>query len=494
MLIVVLSAVLLAGMLLTGGVIIYILMDQHENSLREYAVLGLFCAILTMLSYYAELNIPGFAAKIDAVKFGYLGRVYVNPILLMLAARYYGARISKPMQALLYVIPTLTLAAVFRCEASGIYYKSVSLGENGLLAVDPGPLYYIYMGYNTVLAMGYIGFCLYQRRGLSWREKSSNTLLLFACLIPFLSLLAYLAGWTDGLDVSSVGVMIGALLIALAIFRFGLLNKDEMLQNMATGLVFLDNDFRLIYANRTALRILPALSDKRISGNTDLSPLCTEQFASIEVGSTTYQRQITEWSSGDGQHGKLLTFDDVTEIRARLNRDAMTGLYNHATFYPMLDQAMKHTAQSGAKLAVSIADIDSFKRINDNFGHANGDVILIQLAAALQRICGEKGDVFRYGGEEFAVIFHCGFQEAERIMQTALETFSAMDFDFLPYHVTFSYGSAEHNGQENSVMLFDRADQLMYTRKRAFHQREDAKRAAAEDQEAEQEPEMAAAQ
>ena len=92
---VILSGILIVGLALTGASVIMILTDQHETSLREFAILGLFCSILIMLSYYVELNTPGFAAKVDAVKFGYVGRVFVNPLLLMLAVRYYEAKETK---------------------------------------------------------------------------------------------------------------------------------------------------------------------------------------------------------------------------------------------------------------------------------------------------------------------------------------------------------------------------------------------------------------
>ena len=90
----------------------------------------------------------------------------------------------------------------------------------------------------------------------------------------------------------------------------------------------------------------------------------------------------------------------------------------------------------------------------------------------LTEVCGNYGDVFRYGGEEFAVIFNCGSKRAEKIMQEALDRFSQLQFEFMTGHVTFSFGTAEYNGSETSVMLFDRADQIMYTRKRQLHERE----------------------
>lgn len=123
---VIMSTLLIAGLALTGGAVILILTDHHESSLREYAILGLFCSILIMLSYYVELNTPGIAAKIDAVKFGYIGRVFINPLLLMLAVRYYDTKVGRLWQFLLYLIPVITLYLVFNFERSDLYYEAVA--------------------------------------------------------------------------------------------------------------------------------------------------------------------------------------------------------------------------------------------------------------------------------------------------------------------------------------------------------------------------------
>lgn len=466
------SALLLVGLICTGAFVIVILMDHRDNGCRDFAVLGLFCAALMLLSYFVEINTPGLEVRLMAIKFGYVGRVFVHPMLLMLVTRYYDLKIPKVLQGMLYLIPIITLCLVFTCDTNPLYYKTVTIRQDGLLVIEPGPFYMVYMGYTAALALIYLMFCLTQRMTLTRKEKRTNTWLILACLIPFFTLIIYLAGWTSGFDTSSLGVMIGSIIVGLAIFRYDLLDKDEMLQSMATGLVFLDSDNHLVYANHAARNILPILNEQTRTNRKDLSVLCSDEFSSLQVGTAIYQRRMDEWSTGDGQHGKLITFDDITEIRARLNRDAMTGLLNHATFYPMLDEAMSVSAEHDSALSVSIADIDSFKRINDTYGHANGDIILTSLADILTEICGPYGDVFRYGGEEFAVIFTKRHDEAERIMHMALERFSGTAFSFMEQRVTFSYGTAEYDGKESSVTLFDRADQIMYTRKRALHERE----------------------
>lgn len=475
----IMSALLIIGLIVTGYTTVSILMDPHDNALREFAVLGLFCSILIMISYYTELNTPGFAAKVDAVKFGYIGRVFVNPMLLMLIFRYYGKKVGRIWQILLYVIPVITLIAVFRCDISRAYYANIMLSPAGLLLIEPGPVYYLYMSYNIVLALVYLTFCLYQRAELTDRDRVNNTILITACLAPLLLLMMYLSGWTNGYDVSSLGVMLSAMLIALSVFRYGLLNKEEMLDNMATGLVFLDSDAKLVYANKKAEQIIPALTLPAIRTRTqDLSQLCEPEFIAIRAGSATYERRITQWRSEEGSHGKLLTFNDITEIHERLSSDAMTGLYNHAAFYPKLHEALSEQADSKQPVTVAIADIDSFKQINDTYGHANGDTVLISLAETLHRICGEYGSVFRYGGEEFAVIFRGDFALAERVMEQAHTAFTKTAFPFLQKAVTFSFGCAEFNGTESAETLFNRADQLMYTRKKKRHAAKKASSAA----------------
>ena len=467
----VISVILLIGCVLNGAVVLVILIKQQDTALREFAVLGLFCSLLCLLSYNTGLTTPDFYAKITALKFEYLGKVFVNPLLLLMVLRFYESRISPLIQGLIFSIPVTVLVLVFTCEQNRLYYSGLSLSEEGLLQIQPGPFYYVFMCYNTILSLTCLGFCLYHRAGLRKREKQNNSILLAACLIPFLSLLIYLAGLSHGFDISNIGIMLSALLISYSIFRYGLLNKEEMLQSMTTGLIFLDNDNHLIYANRAAKQMIPLLGSRN-SYTIDFGQLCEPEFAAVEIGETSYQRKITDWSSGEGQHGKLLTFEDITEIRARLNLDAMTGLLNHAAFYPMLDELMDKSKQTHSPLTVSIADIDSFKNINDTYGHASGDRILITLSDILQETCGSLGDVFRYGGEEFAVIFQCDLKTAEHTMQSALEKFSSEKFEFMTHQVTFSYGSAQYDRSENSVMLFDRADRIMYSRKKAFHERE----------------------
>lgn len=91
------------------------------------------------------------------------------------------------------------------------------------------------------------------------------------------------------------------------------------------------------------------------------------------------------------------------ELHKAATRDGLTGLLNRSEFARLANRALENAAQSHSDVAMLLLDMDHFKRINDTFGHAVGDQVLVAGAHAVTR-CLRSDDLFcRYGGEEFAV-------------------------------------------------------------------------------------------
>jgi diguanylate cyclase (GGDEF)-like protein/PAS domain S-box-containing protein len=119
-----------------------------------------------------------------------------------------------------------------------------------------------------------------------------------------------------------------------------------------------------------------------------------------------------------GPTGVIATIEDVTEqveARAELkaaeermrhlaNHDSLTGLPNRAALLDELDRAVSRQERSGAGLAVLFCDLDGFKPVNDRFGHADGDTVLVEVAARLRAVVREADFVARLGGDEFVVL------------------------------------------------------------------------------------------
>jgi diguanylate cyclase (GGDEF)-like protein len=146
----------------------------------------------------------------------------------------------------------------------------------------------------------------------------------------------------------------------------------------------------------------------------------------------------------------------------RLSRtDPMTGLGNRRAFYEAAQ------ALSGGALALVLADIDRFKRINDRYGHAAGDAVIKAVAARLQAELGDLGAVVRLGGEEFALIapHHCADEVRARLPQIRkLIALEPVPFAGKSLSATISIGFAAH-GETDFDALYAAADTALYVAK-----------------------------
>jgi diguanylate cyclase (GGDEF)-like protein len=92
------------------------------------------------------------------------------------------------------------------------------------------------------------------------------------------------------------------------------------------------------------------------------------------------------------------------EIERRAATDGLTGLLNRHSLDDELARAAERAAQRGEPYTVAMLDVDCFKQINDEYGHAAGDAVLVEVANALRR-CTRKRDLLaRYGGDEFVIV------------------------------------------------------------------------------------------
>ena len=156
---------------------------------------------------------------------------------------------------------------------------------------------------------------------------------------------------------------------------------------------------------------------------------------------------------------------DNMALEKQLLRDQMTGLYNHTAFYEFLDRCVK--MKGDEPLTLAVVDIDDFKKVNDTYGHDNGDEVILTLAKVLQDHCGSENYVCRYGGEEFAVIFpNSREREARVIMENTLEEFRNIHYDWHSGMISFSCGVFQCSPYRmNAEEFFSITDKLLYKAK-----------------------------
>lgn len=156
-------------------------------------------------------------------------------------------------------------------------------------------------------------------------------------------------------------------------------------------------------------------------------------------------------------------------FRKQAQVDSLTGVSNRGHFREQAEAHLARCKAQGKEAALVLLDLDNFKHINDRHGHATGDWVLKQVAAACRAAC-RDGDLFgRLGGEEFAILTCGGDQHAaERIAHQCRENLAAIDTSSIDHEqpVTASFGCATtrlcSHAFEN---LFMHADRAMYRAK-----------------------------
>jgi diguanylate cyclase (GGDEF)-like protein len=157
----------------------------------------------------------------------------------------------------------------------------------------------------------------------------------------------------------------------------------------------------------------------------------------------------------------------VERLRAATRTDLLTDVLNRRGFEEAFGHELLRTRRTGAPLALALGDIDRFKAINDEFGHAAGDRALAAVASALREACRGTDVLARIGGEEFAVVMpHTGLEEAtagaERLRAAVG---SVTDPDGTPLSISFGVAVCASEDEADADRLLSTADQALYAAK-----------------------------
>ena len=155
------------------------------------------------------------------------------------------------------------------------------------------------------------------------------------------------------------------------------------------------------------------------------------------------------------------------KLRHGIRRDQMTGLYNHVTFFSEFEKVIEDAENRRISLCVAVIDIDDFKTINDKYGHENGDKVLLRLSNVMKECSTPDDKVFRYGGEEFVILFiNKNLASVKTMVTNMLTAFSNSQYNFAKVKTTFSCGIVSYNPSYTKETLFNEADGLMYEAKK----------------------------
>ena len=165
-----------------------------------------------------------------------------------------------------------------------------------------------------------------------------------------------------------------------------------------------------------------------------------------------------------------VALDTIEELQAESQTDPLSKLLNRRGFEQRGEVLIGECARAGMPVALVLADLDHFKTVNDNHGHAAGDAVIAAFAERLRYAMGPRALAGRIGGEEFGVLLPLTDQGAARLFAEAVRTMhSGGGVEGLPAgtRVTASFGIAGRRDGEGLDALMRRADAALYEAKSA---------------------------
>jgi diguanylate cyclase (GGDEF)-like protein len=324
-----------------------------------------------------------------------------------------------------------------------------------------------------------------EQRGSLWEELAQpGTMLAIACFVPF-DCLGYLAAvvsrstpwWTWGL----LAVPLMTLLVATRAVTRGRENarRLSLLFETAVRLHTVPDEGAAVDNLLDSSRALLQLRNVALR---DTEPSADEVGAMVQDEGRKFwvvapSRQRARSSSGADQEAldamAAVTSDALSRLRLTeamthlANHDLLTDLPNRALLLERTRLAQRRALSRGGRVAVLFCDLDGFKPINDRFGHAAGDAVLVEIARRMAANVRKGDTVARLGGDEFAVLLedvHADDVDStcDRLLN-ALRTGVVIAEHQIP--LSLSIGAAVGDDGDEAEGLLQRADLAMYEAK-----------------------------
>lgn len=192
--------------------------------------------------------------------------------------------------------------------------------------------------------------------------------------------------------------------------------------------------------------------------------------------------KIIKISDGQEEYLHRIQGDLKNEIEERIKAeeklkyfaavDALTGCYNRGMGLTFLDNEIKNIKRNQSFFSICYIDVNKLKHVNDNFGHFEGDELLVTVCKFIKKFIRCNDILCRLGGDEFLVIFsNVKGDDAEKVIRRIVYNIDIENKKKLkPYDVSFSYGIFEVNYDNNLSIdeIIKNADAKMYENKQKY--------------------------
>lgn len=470
------------------------------------------CAAIWAFGYIFELTVPSLQGKVFWTRVQFVGIALLPLMWLRMVTTYLSRPLSRPLRWITAAEPVLTVFLVWIVPSPNWFWGVPTLtAPTGVVArINYDYQWWFYFvhapfGYLLLAATALVTVCAMMRMNRGYRKPL--VLLLLAMVIPLISDIVYISGFSPFARVNPTTMVmsVSGLIIGFVLRRYHFLTvvpvaRSIVFDTMSDGVVVLDRRGSVIDINPAAMKMCRC--EGRVIGRhvRDASP--SELAAAVEemldTGASLREVSVVSADAADtrvyelglsrlidhtgAQGGAIFTLREVTD-RARLYQQVrrlsmledLTGVFNRRSFLEAGERELDLIRRGAASaLGVLLIDLDDFKSINDNYGHAAGDAVLQAVANGARGAIRSVDILGRIGGDEFAVILpntgdHEAHRAADRLRQAIAGLSVTRDARSIPVTASVGIATTERAGPDLPTMdqLLNNADAAMYRAKRA---------------------------
>ncbi|WP_339770999.1 GGDEF domain-containing protein [uncultured Paraglaciecola sp.] len=156
---------------------------------------------------------------------------------------------------------------------------------------------------------------------------------------------------------------------------------------------------------------------------------------------------------------------EYERIKLAATRDNLTSLGNRSSFDDTMHRLFSHAKRQPSQFALLVIDLNKFKQVNDQYGHSQGDKILVACADTISGCLRDTDFAFRFGGDEFCCLLtDTSIDSCQQITERIQQAFKQQNL-LAQHEVSCSIGSAIYQSDDTEHCLFMRADAAMYRNK-----------------------------
>ncbi len=405
--------------------------------------------------------------------------------------------------ASLFIIPVIVLTAIYTNRWHHLFYQNPHLIDIGVFSTfhfDKGPIYWLNVIYiNLMLFMSTILFIrMLIRSAPSFRRQA--VVFFVSAIIPWIGMGLYLSGKTPyNLDFSPITLSISVMLFTLGILEFHVLDvvplaHDMIFKGMSDGVLVLDQSNRIVDFNPALPLIIPEVQESSIGASAqevldqypemvgyieDNLAETLELQISCAQGLCYYESKISPVLDRQKRViGKIVSLHDITEMKHLMQQlqdlatqDGLTGVFNRRYFSELASREISRAIRYHDSISLIMLDLDDFKKINDTYGHAAGDAVLISIA----KLCYGAiriTDIFgRHGGEEFVIFLpETNFQSAMALAERIRFTIEQARIVYQDHSITISASFGVVGVDAPGKITLD--DMLLYADKSVYEAKE----------------------